>query len=169
MLAFTCLTDCRWLETSRFSRCAKANTVSLRRSSQCSHSWRSVSMNYSPYSITTDKSEGHIVPGTFSRFEFLEGRVTGPTVLNPSILDFTVSNVSDAAFGEWRALSASSRAKELEHRRNVTKATIESLKKTPTEKSRLTFSGQLEEVYRRNLKIFNEPGDSVGALQFMKN
>jgi len=75
-----------------------------------------------------------------------------------------VSNVSDAAFGEWRALSASSRAKELENRRNVTKATIESLKKTPTEKSRLTFSGQLEEVYRRNLKIFNEPGDSVGKF-----
>lgn len=86
--------------------------------------------------------------------------------MDPSLLDFTVSNVADAAFGEWRALAASERAKELERRRNITKATIENLKATPSEKSRLTFSGQLDEVYRRNLKIFNEPGDSVGTCSF---
>ncbi|GJD08626.1 hypothetical protein Gasu2_29180 [Galdieria sulphuraria] len=136
------------------------NLFSVQPCFPCVNASKRILMTYSPYSITTDKSEGHIVPGTFSRFEFLEGRVTTPTVLDPSLLDFTVSNVADAAFGEWRALSASSRAKELEKRRNVSKATIESLKAVPSEKSKLTLFGQYDEVYRRNLKIFNETGDS---------
>eukprot|EP00871_Galdieria_phlegrea_P004888 jgi/Galph1/53/GphlegSOOS_G4791.1 len=125
-------------------------------------------MTYSPYSVTNDKSGGHIVPGTFSRFEFLEGRVTGPSVLNPSLLDFTVPSVSDAAFGEWRALSASTRAKELEKRRSITKATLESLRKPASEMEKLTSLGQYNEVYRRTLKIFNDPSDGVGALDFIE-
>ncbi|GJQ11020.1 hypothetical protein GpartN1_g2811.t1 [Galdieria partita] len=157
MLAFTNFSNSLWLGSQSSS---PESCRSVRRRFPCSKTSKRISMTYSPYSITNDKSEGHIVPGTFSRFEFLEGRVTGPTVLDPNLLDFTVSNVADAAFGEWRALSASSRSKELERRRNVSKATIENLKATPSEKSRLTLFGQFDEVYRRNLKIFNEPGDS---------
>eukprot|EP00871_Galdieria_phlegrea_P001968 jgi/Galph1/2772/GphlegSOOS_G1435.1 len=100
-------------------------------------------MTYSPYSVTNDKSGGHIVPGTFSRFEFLE--VFQMLRLESGELFLPLQGPRN-----W------------EKRRSITKATLESLRKPASEMEKLTSLGQYNEVYRRTLKIFNDPSDGVG-------